>query len=548
MRLRKGVFAFGALLLVVVLLLGPTTPAVAQPTQEPPFAAGRILVKFQPAASPVDRAALHRALGGQPSGEIPGIGVEVVGVPARAEEARAAAYARNPLVAYAEPDYIAYALEGPSDSGFARQWGLNNDGQIYGGCYWTGDCSGTADADIDASEAWGITTGSAQVWIAILDSGIDQDHEDLDKVVANKNFTTSRTVDDRYGHGTHVAGIAAAKTNNGIGVAGVGYDSGLMNGKVLNDRGSGWYSWIANGIVWAADNGAKVINMSLGGGSPSSTLEDAVNYAWSKGVVMLAAAGNGGNTTPEYPARYENCIAVAATDDDDAKASFSTYGSWVDVAAPGVDIYSTFPNHPYNIKKSLNYDYGSGTSMATPHVAGLAALLFGQDPNRSNLTVRALIESTADPIPSVGTYWVYGRINACNAVGGRCTYGAEPTPSPTPEPTPEPGAAMHVASIHMSTETRQAGRNTFTTAAAAVTVVDASDNRVSGATVSGHWTGLTSDTDSGATDANGVVILKSDAVRSASGAFTFTVTGVAKDGWTYDSAANVETSDSIAVP
>ena len=126
--------------------------------------------------------------------------------------------------------------------------------------------------------------------------------------------------DDVYGHGTHVAGIAAAMTNNGIGVAGLGYTSTIMNVKVLGDTGSGAYSGIASGIIWAADNGAEIINMSLGGSSTSSTLEDAINYAWSKGVVVVAAAGNSGNTTPFYPAYYTNCIAVAATDANDAKA------------------------------------------------------------------------------------------------------------------------------------------------------------------------------------------------------------------------------------
>ncbi len=363
------------------------------------FAPDEVLVKFKPGTPASDQALAHRQIGGQLKAEITALGVQVIGVPAGTVEARVAAYGRNPNVEYAEPNYVAYAIGIPNDPYFGKQWGMTR---------------------IQAPEAWDVTTGSADVWIAILDTGIDQNHEDLvGKIAGNRNFTNSRTVDDRYGHGTHVAGIAAATTNNKIGVAGVGYNSRLLNVKVLNDQGSGYYSWVANGIIWAADNGAKVINMSLGGSSSSSTLENAVDYAWSKGVVLAAAAGNSGNSSPLYPAYYKNCIAVAATDKNDAKASWSNFGEWVDVAAPGVDIFSTLPNHKNYISrtygKSLNYDYLSGTSMATPYVAGLAALVWTRY-GTSNASVRDRIESTADTIPGTGTYWTYGRINAYNAV------------------------------------------------------------------------------------------------------------------------------------
>jgi thermitase len=330
-------------------------------------------------------------------GEIAALGVQVIAVPAGTVEARVAAYSRNPNVEYAEPNYIAYAIGTPNDPYFGNQWGMTK---------------------IQAPDAWDVTTGSSGVKIAILDTGIDQDHEDLaSKIVSQENFTDSPTLDDLYGHGTHVAGIAAAATNNGKGVAGVGYNSSLLNVKVLNDQGSGYYSWVANGIIWAADKGAaKVINMSLGGSVKSTTLENAVNYAWGKGVVLAAAAGNSGSASPLYPAYYKNCIAVAATDENDAKASWSSFGKWVDVAAPGVNIFSTFPNHPYVIDKSLGYDYGSGTSMATPHVAGLAALVWATGYGSSNASVRSRIESTADKIPGTGKYWIWGRINAYNAV------------------------------------------------------------------------------------------------------------------------------------
>jgi len=402
-----------AVVLILSLALGSVSavgavgPSGAAEPRPGAFALGRILVKFRPGAAAGERAEVHRALGGRVLEEIAAIGVEVVSVPAGAELALVAAYARNPLVEYAELDHVAYAVGEPNDPYFDRQWGLSNGN----------------DADIDAPEAWDLTRGSDSVLIAILDTGIDQDHEDLaGKLAGSKNFTRSRTVDDRYGHGTHVAGVAAAATNNGKGVAGVGYDSRLLNVKVLDDTGSGYYSWIAKGITWAADNGGKVINMSLGGSAQSRMLEEAVNYAWGKGVVLVAAAGNGGSSDPLYPAYYENCIAVAATDSSDQKASWSSYGAWVDVAAPGVSIFSTVPNHTSTLFGRVEppYAYGSGTSMATPHVAGVAALVWATSYGTSNASVRYQIEMTADKIAGTGTYWRYGRVNACRAVGGSC--------------------------------------------------------------------------------------------------------------------------------
>ncbi|MFH1566228.1 MAG: S8 family peptidase [bacterium] len=403
------------------------------------FVAGEILVKFKESASPNEVSETHKKLGGRVKETIPGINVQVIDVGGKRVGEIVSAYARNSRVEYVEPNYIASALV--NDDEFERQWGLNNTGQQT--CNTVGDIcvKGTPDADVDAPEAWNITTGSPEVRIAILDSGIDQDHPDLmDKIEANVEFTDSETVNDLYGHGTHVAGIAAADTNNEIGVAGVGYESTLMNVKVLGDTGYGAYSWIAEGIIWAADNGADVINLSLGGPRKSNTLKAAVDYAWGQGVVIVAAAGNSSNTSKTYPGYYDKCIAVAATNNNDVKASFSSYGSWVDVAAPGENVYSTFPNHTFYLQtvygRSQNYDFGNGTSMSTPFVAGIAALVWAENPTLSNQDVRNRIEQTADAVAGTGSYWTWGRVNACNAVGGNCS--GEPSPTPTPEPSPEP--------------------------------------------------------------------------------------------------------------
>ena len=384
-------------LVIAVLLISSfsTIASAAPPDNLPPqsgFSQEQILVKFQPNVNLPEAAEIHRQLGGQVKETVPGIGVQVVTVPKGQAKEKAKAYGLNAKVVYAEPDFVAQAVGSPDDSYFGLQWGLTK---------------------IGAAQAWEVTMGSPGINIAILDTGVDLDHPDLaDKLMSNVNFSNSGTADDVYGHGTHVAGIAAAITNNGMGVAGLGYGSTIMNVKVLSDMGAGAYSWVASGIVWAADNGADVINMSLGGPSESSTLEDALTYALSKGVVVVAAAGNNGDTTPMYPAYYTNCIAVAATDANDARASFSNYGDWVDVAAPGLSIYSTL--------KNSSYGYMSGTSMAAPHVAGLAALVFTtvSDTNsdgKLNDEVRSRIETTCDDVGVSGIG--YGRVNAAQAVG-----------------------------------------------------------------------------------------------------------------------------------
>jgi thermitase len=390
--MRKTVIA-----LVVAVLLVSSFPAIvfAAPPADRAAAqdcqSGQILVKFKAGASLSEMAQIHRQLGGRVKETISGIGVQAVTVPRGQEMAKAKAYSSDARVAYAEPDYVAQAVGTPDDPYLGLQWGLTKVG---------------------AAQAWDVTTGSPAINIAILDTGVDLDHSDLaNKIVSEINLTNFGSADDVYGHGTHVAGIAAAITDNGIGVAGLGYSATIMDVKVLDDNGMGAYSWIVSGITWAADNGADIINMSLGGSFASSAMEDAVNYAWSKGVVVVAAAGNNGDSTPMYPAYYTNCIAVAATDASDALASFSNFGDWVDVAAPGVSIYSTL--------KDNGYGYMSGTSMASPYVAGLAALVFTtvSDTNgdgRLNDEVRSQIEATCDNIGvgGIGS----GRINAYLAV------------------------------------------------------------------------------------------------------------------------------------
>lgn len=396
-------------------LLGASfiTPSVTSAQDKEDRVPGQVLVKFKAGTNQNVIAAETRRHDATVVEKVAALDVLVLGVPESSEDRVITALSKNANVEYAEPNFLAFATFSPNDPYFApNQWGLENTGQIIK------DQQGVVDADIDAPTAWDTTQGASAIKIAILDTGIDQNHEDLSaKIVLQSNLTTSETIDDLYGHGTHVGGIAAAITNNSLGVSGGCPDCVLMNGKVLRDDGAGAYSWISNGITWAADNGAKVINLSLGGTPSSKTLENAVNYAWNKGSVVVAAAGNCGCQGKLYPAAYKNAIAVAATNNKDQKASFSSYGAkWVDVAAPGQNIFSTFPNHPYTINKSLNYDFGSGTSMATPMTSATVALIWSTSYGTSASNVRSRLETTADKINGTGNWWSAGRVNAANAV------------------------------------------------------------------------------------------------------------------------------------
>ncbi|WP_406603735.1 S8 family serine peptidase [Neobacillus rhizosphaerae] len=205
-------------------------------------------------------------------------------------------------------------------------------------------------------------------------------------------------------------------TNNLVFGAGTSFNSGdLWNIKVLGDDGFGLFSWIASGIVDAADAGAAVINMSLGGPGGSQALEDAVNFAWNTGVVIVASAGNDNTNTPSFPAAYVNVISVAATDENDLKAFFSNFGDGVDVAAPGVGIFSTCPTHT-NVIGCINFGSLNGTSQAAPFVSGLASLIKATFPLLSNQAIRLAIESSTDDVPGSGTLYQFGRINANAAI------------------------------------------------------------------------------------------------------------------------------------
>lgn len=409
------------------MALGAITMAVPGNAAPQSSITGQIIVKFRDSGA---AGGVLRQNGLSEGAGIGSTGAHLVKVPAGKESQLIESLSRNPAVEYAERDELVTAAT--ADPDFKRQYALHNEGQSFTNTAGTLTVAGgTKDADVDAPEAWKKVPGVPGVSgtrVAIVDSGVAIDHDDIsDKVVARANFSDTKIAKpedyDKYGHGTHVAGIVAA-THNSIGVAGVCPDCTILDAKVLNSSGVGSSSAIANGINWAVENGAKVINMSLGQRVSSRTLETAVNNAWNRGVVIVAAAGNAGTQAKIYPGAYPNVIAVAATDNRDVKASFSTYGKWVDLAAPGVNVYSTFPNHPFVLGtqngRSTGYDIGSGTSMASPIVAGVAALVWNTPAGTANSTVREKVQSTADDIDGTGTLWEHGRVNACEAVAGDC--------------------------------------------------------------------------------------------------------------------------------
>jgi len=326
---------------------------------------------------------------------------------------------------------------------YDEQWGLHNTGEPFGatvdplfGTLITPAYKGVADADIDAPEGWDLTHGSAAVRIAILDSGVYCSHVDLtSKCIEEVNFVGQHgsPVDDILGHGTHVAGIAAATPDNGVGIAGVAWEASIGSLKVCYEDYSLEFFGIIQGvcedadiaaaILYAAQNQYDVINLSLAGPQFSETLKNAVNTAWSQGVVIVAGAGNGYTTKKLYPAAFDNVIAVAATDYFDNLAYFSTFGDWVSVLAPGHTILSTVPNELCNMQPDDPegcHDWKSGTSMATPHVSGIAAMVWAQDLNQTNTQVRTSIEESAEVVGALDQNfqaWVeHGRVNLYEAL------------------------------------------------------------------------------------------------------------------------------------
>jgi len=344
----------------------------------------------------------------------------------------------NPDVEYAEPNYIVNVLETfPDDPDFNNLYGLHNTGQT----------GGSLDADIDAPEAWDISTGSNEVIVAVIDTGVDYNHPDLAaNLWVNSNEISGNGLDDdlnglvddyrgwdfgnndsdptdEYGHGTHVAGTIGAVGNNGIGITGVAWNVKLMPVKFSHSGGTGFISNTVLAIEYAIDMDADIMSNSWGTLGFSQTLRDAIESANDAGILFVAAAGNANQNSdvnPHYPSAHDNSniISVAATDYNDNLASFSNYGAQsVDLGAPGVTILSAVPDGICSLCDPTGYKYLNGTSMATPHVSGVAALIKSRYPGISVSDLKARILDNVDPLPSLqGITLTGGRLNAARAL------------------------------------------------------------------------------------------------------------------------------------
>jgi hypothetical protein len=343
--------------------------------------------------------------------------------PGQSLEEAVAAYESDPDVEYAELNYIVSIDLTPDDPLYPLEWSLHNVGQTYpasGRYNWP---PGTPDCDIDAPEAWDISTGSSEVIVAVLDCGVDYIHRDLQDNMwtdgdGHYGYDFINNDDDPMddaGHGTHCAGTIAAQTGNGLDVAGVCWNARIMALKFLGSDGHGEIDDAVDAFYYAVDNGADVVSNSWGGGDYSQAAQDAIDYAYSQGVIIVASAGNDNTDSPQYPAYYNHVIAVAATNSNDQKAGFSNYGNWVDIAAPGVDILSLRAGEGWMGSHYDDYTtIMSGTSMACPHVAGGCALMLSHDPEiLIDDLEQVLLESTDAISPEI---CASGRLNVHEAL------------------------------------------------------------------------------------------------------------------------------------
>ncbi len=432
--------------LLLVVLLGLVFSAQVQQGKKIESVPGEFIVKWRPGVTDTSVSAMSAST----VAAFPEIGATLV---RQAGGIGIQALQSDPRVEYAEPNYIYRTSGTPNDPRFSELWGMNNTGQT----------GGANDADIDAPEAWDTQTGNDSTLIAVIDTGVDYNHPDLAaNIWTNSGEIPNNGIDDDMNgykddirgwdfansdndpfddnlHGTHVAGTIGAVGDNGVGVAGVNWRVKIMPLKFLGGDGSGTLANALSAILYAANNKAKVMNNSWGGGGFSQALLDAIEYADNAGALFVAAAGNDGtdnDQSPTYPSNYDapNVIAVAAIDHNGGLAIWdlggggggcgcqgcgnvvgapgSNFGATtVDLAAPGKDILSTTPNNGYTKLQ--------GTSMATPHVAGVAGLVFSQFPGWTHLQVKERLLSTVDVSSGLqGKVVTGGRVNAQRALSG----------------------------------------------------------------------------------------------------------------------------------
>ena len=402
------------------------------------FVPNEILVKFNDYVNEEECIGIHKSFGIKSFKESYKKLYHVVSVGDGNVKKMIKRYRRNSAVKFAEPNYYMKAYLAPNDELFEFQWHLSQ---------------------INCEEAWDIATGEG-ITVAVIDTGVNPNGFDgFDgRVIQGKDFVNGdNDSSDDNGHGTHVAGTIGQATNNSIGVAGVAFNSTIMSIKVLGRFGRGNTNSIIDGINWAADNGAQIINLSLGGPAGSSILEETINDLHSRGIVIIAAAGNSSGPVG-FPAAYEPVIAVGSVRFDEELSSFSNFGPEIDVVAPGGDttedqnnddmpdgvLQETFRKGFFRNRNKFfwNYTPFQGTSQASPHVAGVAAMLLEKDPTMTPDEVRTAMTSTAKDLgdPGKDDKFGWGLLDAAAALSPTPTPSPTPSPeaSPTPETTPTP--------------------------------------------------------------------------------------------------------------
>jgi subtilisin family serine protease len=412
LRRRVDACAGVAAALVTSLAASPAGGASAlRPVED--AVPGRLLVRLDRGATGADMRLALAAAGATAVSRIPAIDTIVVGVPPGGEDVAAAILSADPDVLAVERDAFVHAADvAPNDP------------------LWTAQ---TGPREISAPAAWAVTRGAPSTILAVLDSGVDAAHSELaGKLVPGYDALNgdSDPADDN-GHGTSVAGVAAAETNNGTGLAGVCWLCSIMPVKVVDASGTGTTSSVAAGIVWATDHGARVVNMSVAGPAGTDTLAAAVRYAADGGVLMVAAAGNDGAVAPTYPASYPGVVAVGATVLGRTLYPFSNRGSWVALTAPGC---TTAPS-----RTVTQYTFFCGTSAAAPLVAGVAGLVVSAAPGASAATVRQVLETTATPAGDGSV--AYGAVDAYRAVAAVAGTPSRAGAPPASDAATPPGSA-----------------------------------------------------------------------------------------------------------
>jgi thermitase len=412
---RNVVPCFVLMFLVVAIVL-PVAPVLAQAALAD---AGAFLIRFQPGITPTEQAAVLAALDVRPVRWLTQANVvQVAPNHAGAVVASSALDAVAPYIEYVEADAIVTGDLAPNDTAFTVV------SQVYG------------QTIVEAPHAWDLSTGVTSTIIAIVDSGINREHPEFaGRVLAGHDFINGDDDPaDDHGHGTHVAGIAAAALNNSQGSAGICPQCMILPVKVLDSGNKGTWGSVAAGIYYAVDQGARVINLSLGATVSSRTLEDAISYAETHDVLVVASAGNAASTTPYYPAAIPYVIAVGATTDSDVQWSLSNEGDHLDLSAPGYRIFSTY----HDLQQSDGYVFMSGTSMASPFVTGLAGLLASFDPTLTGAEIYDIMITTADDLgePGKDPLYGYGRVNVYQALVA-ANGGVEPSEPPSGDNPPD---------------------------------------------------------------------------------------------------------------